>query len=264
MDTPNSEEQNAPDFTDKRKRFIEEYPVDCNATQAAIRAGFSAKTARQMGSWLLTNIDIRNAVDERLKTLAMTADEAVKHIGDIAKTRLNDYLKVETRTRRPTIQQPLGEAIDQLEAELAFEKKYTTRSLEVLQLQGDELKEYQAERNRVHKRLQLQIIRFECELSENPEATRDIDGPPEEYEAVQVDMVALAKTNDLGRIKAFSWTEFGPKVEMYPADAALRDILRMHGKYEKDNEQSAPKVMPEIKVYTGAPPLSNSEKEVDL
>lgn len=35
---------------ERQKRFIEEYLVDLNATQAAIRAGYSEQTARQMGS----------------------------------------------------------------------------------------------------------------------------------------------------------------------------------------------------------------------
>lgn len=37
-------------LTDKQKRFVKEYLVDLNATQAAIRAGYSKETARQMGS----------------------------------------------------------------------------------------------------------------------------------------------------------------------------------------------------------------------
>jgi phage terminase small subunit len=37
-------------LTDKQKRFVTEYLVDLNATQAAIRAGYSQKTARSVGS----------------------------------------------------------------------------------------------------------------------------------------------------------------------------------------------------------------------
>lgn len=43
-------------LTDKQKRFIEEYLVDLNATQAAIRAGYSAKTADVQGAQNLVKL----------------------------------------------------------------------------------------------------------------------------------------------------------------------------------------------------------------
>ena len=46
----------------RQVRFIEEYTVDFNATQAAIRAGYSEKTARQIASKLLTDIDIQAGI----------------------------------------------------------------------------------------------------------------------------------------------------------------------------------------------------------
>lgn len=45
-------------------RFIAEYLIDLNATQAAIRAGYSAKTAKQQGNRLLTNVDVQRAIAE--------------------------------------------------------------------------------------------------------------------------------------------------------------------------------------------------------
>lgn len=46
----------------KRALFVAEYLKDRNATQAAIRAGYSEATAKQQGSRLLTRVDIRAAV----------------------------------------------------------------------------------------------------------------------------------------------------------------------------------------------------------
>ncbi len=43
-------------LTDKQKRFCDEYLIDCNATQAAIRAGYSRRTAYRTGCDLLKNI----------------------------------------------------------------------------------------------------------------------------------------------------------------------------------------------------------------
>lgn len=54
---------------EKQKRFCEEYLVDCNATQAAIRTGYSKKTARAVGQRLLTNVDIKKYIDQQLQKL---------------------------------------------------------------------------------------------------------------------------------------------------------------------------------------------------
>lgn len=48
-------------LTDKQQRFVAEYLVDRNATQAAMRAGYSEKTAQQQGSRLLLNVMVETA-----------------------------------------------------------------------------------------------------------------------------------------------------------------------------------------------------------
>ncbi len=50
----------------KQRRFVEEYLIDLNATQAAIRAGYSAKTAQEQSSRLLSNVMVSEAVREAL------------------------------------------------------------------------------------------------------------------------------------------------------------------------------------------------------
>ena len=54
-------------LTAKQSRFVEEYLIDLNATQAAIRAGYSKNTARQTGSENLTKPEIQNAIAEAVK-----------------------------------------------------------------------------------------------------------------------------------------------------------------------------------------------------
>lgn len=51
-------------MNEKQKRFCEEYIIDHNATQAAIRAGYSEKTAKQIGSRLLTYVDVQEHIRE--------------------------------------------------------------------------------------------------------------------------------------------------------------------------------------------------------
>lgn len=53
----------------KQKRFCDEYLIDCNATQAAIRAGYSPKVARITAAKLLTNTNIKGYIDEQLERL---------------------------------------------------------------------------------------------------------------------------------------------------------------------------------------------------
>ena len=71
-----------------QKRFVDEYLVDLNATQAAIRAGYSAKTAEAQGSRLLTNVKVAAAISEgkseRTKRVDITADRVLKELSLLA------------------------------------------------------------------------------------------------------------------------------------------------------------------------------------
>lgn len=53
----------------RQKRFCDEYLIDCNATQAAIRAGYSKKTAKSIGQRMLTNVDLKAYIDEQLERI---------------------------------------------------------------------------------------------------------------------------------------------------------------------------------------------------
>ncbi len=70
------------DLTPKQARFVEEYLLDLNATQAAIRAGYSKKTANEQGAQLLAKLSIRQAVAEaqaiRSKRTEITQDEVIE------------------------------------------------------------------------------------------------------------------------------------------------------------------------------------------
>lgn len=53
----------------KQKKFADEYLIDCNATQAAIRAGYSPKTAKQVGQRLLTKVDLSTYIEQQLEQI---------------------------------------------------------------------------------------------------------------------------------------------------------------------------------------------------
>ncbi len=53
-------------MTAKQQRFADEYLIDCNATQAAIRAGYARNSANEQGARLLANASVREYIDARL------------------------------------------------------------------------------------------------------------------------------------------------------------------------------------------------------
>lgn len=57
-------------LTDKQQRFCDEYLIDLNATQAAIRAGYSERSARQIANDMLTKHDIQEYIAERQAALS--------------------------------------------------------------------------------------------------------------------------------------------------------------------------------------------------
>ena len=74
-------------LTEKQKRFCNEYLIDLNATQAAIRAGYSEKTANEQAGRLLVNVSIQAYInqlkEERTTRLNMSADEVVRDIIEV-------------------------------------------------------------------------------------------------------------------------------------------------------------------------------------
>lgn len=53
----------------KQRKFADEYLIDCNATQAAIRAGYNEKTAYSQGQRMLKNVEVKAYIDEQLERI---------------------------------------------------------------------------------------------------------------------------------------------------------------------------------------------------
>jgi phage terminase small subunit len=67
-------------LTPKQAAFVREYLVDLNATQAAIRAGYSEKTADQQASRLLTNVKVQEAVTKGREKLAHKVEVTTERV----------------------------------------------------------------------------------------------------------------------------------------------------------------------------------------
>ena len=101
------------ELTAKQGRFVAEYLVDLNATQAAIRAGYSEKTAQEQGSRLLSNVMVASAVqkgmDARAERVEVTQDYVLRTIIDTIE-RCKQVRPVLQRDGRPVmVETPTGE-----------------------------------------------------------------------------------------------------------------------------------------------------------
>lgn len=87
-------------FTDKQKLFIEEYLIDLNATQAAIRAGYSPKTAAETGYKLChkssISYAIARAMAERSRRTGITQDRVLRELARVAFINPTDVLDLNT------------------------------------------------------------------------------------------------------------------------------------------------------------------------
>lgn len=83
-------------ITPKQQAFVDEYLKDLNATQAAIRAGYSQKTANEQGARLLANVSVRSAIEkgksERSERTKIDADYVLNRLVEIDQMDVIDIL----------------------------------------------------------------------------------------------------------------------------------------------------------------------------
>lgn len=81
-------------LTNKQSMFVKEYLIDLNATQAAIRAGYSGKTAEAAASRLLTKVNIQSAIqaqmDKRAAKIEISAERVLQEIAKMAFANVQD------------------------------------------------------------------------------------------------------------------------------------------------------------------------------
>ena len=86
-------------MTDKQRRFVEEYLIDLNATQAAIRAGYSPDTAKEIGCENLTKPNISKAIAkamaERSRRTGISQDRVIEELAKIAFMNAADVINTD-------------------------------------------------------------------------------------------------------------------------------------------------------------------------
>lgn len=86
-------------LTPKQRRFVDEYLIDLNATQAAIRAGYSPRTANRIGAENLSKLDIQKEIEtrqkEREQRTEITQDRVLRELANIGFAKATDYAEIE-------------------------------------------------------------------------------------------------------------------------------------------------------------------------
>ena len=119
-------------LTAKQKRFCDEYLIDLNATQAAIRAGYSKRSARQIADKNMSKADIKAYIDARMaekeSQLIADQDEVLKYLtsvlrGESQSTEIVVEGVGEGRSEARTIEKAPSEK-DRLKAAELLGKRY--------------------------------------------------------------------------------------------------------------------------------------------
>ena len=115
-------------LTPKQQRFVEEYLVDLNATQAAVRAGYSEKTAYSVGGENLRKPEIQQAITEakkkRSEKVNITAEYVLGNLVEVAERCMQ---------KRPVLNMKGEQVVDEDGAnKWTFDSKGANRALELL------------------------------------------------------------------------------------------------------------------------------------
>lgn len=162
-------------LTPKQKRFCEEYLIDMNATQAAIRAGYSERTAYSMGQRLLKKVEVQEYIQKRMASLeyrtGITQERVLNEIAAVAFANITDYAqvvdgKVElTLTKDLTDEQKKGLAVIK-EGKFGIEVKAYDK-LKALQMLGDYLSLFTDKQRLALEQRKVEIEEKRLEIEQN-------------------------------------------------------------------------------------------------
>jgi phage terminase small subunit len=221
-------------LVDKERLFVIAYCEHLNKSQAAIDAGYSENGAGNRGTELYYRPKVRKAISLYLKELINAPEDNIKIIKNISEADMSDYMSPVTKTKRDLIERGLHELILDIREEQENDDEYMMEA----DLSEEETEDFIA-RAKNRKR---QILKYQIELKKNPKAFRIVYGPEYLAREYVLDVAKIVRDKKHGKIKKVKHTKDGTEVEMYSALDAARDIARMHGSFEKDNQQKAPNV----------------------
>lgn len=120
-------EKTKEDLSPKQRLFCEEYLIDLNATKSALRAGYSPRTAQEIGSENLSKPLIQSYIQElksrRSEKTEITAQKVLNELAKIGFSNIQDYIKE-------------GFTIDEI-SKLEKDKASAIESVKIKQIYGD-------------------------------------------------------------------------------------------------------------------------------
>lgn len=245
--TSHSQKEDKTVLDDKELIFAESYIINPNKANAARSAGCPPKSAREQGYQIYNRPHVKAYIEKAIADRTMTGDETVKLVSDTAQSSLTDYFKpvkkLHTAQKKVSLREVIKSHQAYLEREYMFmERKGLTEE----------------ERDKFIERLSNDedlILKWEIELEQNPAATRVVDCEPKFITVMELDINALVADKERGKVKKVKYSKDGSlEVEMYSALDAQEKLLKINGKYEKDNSQSKPQTTNIINLGSGVKP----------
>ena len=204
----------------RQQRFVEEYLLDLNGTQAAIRAGYSAHTANEQAARLLANVSVRSAIARGKSDVAArtgaSVDELVSRMRQIILADPRELVKIKTGCCRYCYGD--GHQYQRSEDERAYD-------LERWLMKGKAESDFDEKGG----------SGFNPAL--RPVETCPVCGGDGESRVVPLDTSTLSPGAALLYAGA-KQTKYGLEVQMVSKEAMYEKLMRHLGGYAKDNEQA--------------------------
>lgn len=218
-------------LSDNERAFAENYVISLRKDLAAISAGYSERSAKEIGHQVYNRVHVKAYIDDLLDQATTSAKETLKLISDTQRANMSNYMHEVERMDIPKIRRGLQEIIDHLQYEIDIEQEF-------LQV-ADGLTKQEIETSTMAVRSkELEIIRYDIELNKNPLAYRIVDGDPVLVKEIVLDLAALVADKERGVIKSYKVGKDGTvSVEICDPDSSKERMAKVHGLYEKDNGQ---------------------------
>lgn len=200
--------------------------------KAAIEAiGARPDIASQAGYEMYNRPHVNAYIKKLINETTIDGEQTLKLVSQIAESDIKDYYKPVKVLKVVQVEKYLTELIQELQNEIEIKEEFCA-------IKGYTESQYDEYQETVITPISDQILMYELELKRNPAATRIIN-TESLVEEMQLDINMLIADKERGKIKKVKYGKDGLEVEMYAADAAHDKLLKVHGKYEKDNKQKA-------------------------
>lgn len=215
-------------LSDNERVFAENYVISLRKDLAAISAGYSERSAKEIGHTVYNRPHVKAYIEFMLDEATTSAKETLKLISDTQRANMSNYMHEVERMDISKVKKGLQEIINHIQYEIDIEHDF-------LQLAESLTKEEKEESESTIRYKSLEIVRYDIELNKNPNAYRIVDGDPVLVKEVVLDMSALVADKERGIIKSYKVTKDGVQVEICDPDSSKERMAKIHGLYEKDN-----------------------------